>query len=417
MGKVDRMSDAHVNRGESQPGGTALSDTRSDSRSVSATTRSTEATEPLTLLIVNPMGGDGWGGVERWLMDISLGLRDRGHQLLMVGRAHSLWVKRSREHGFEAWEQPLRADFHLKQARDISRLIQERSVDAVLTKLHRGIRVSGFAAKLAGSPPVIAFMGLVEARRGLRYRMTYELFLDGVVTLSDRMADQIAERGALDRESVAVIPYGVRPGEYVAPEGTRERLRAELGLGPDAPVALALGRLNMQKRFDLLLQAFAEVRREVPEARLLIAGSGKLEPNLRAKHARLELGDSVQFLGFRRDVSDLLAATDLLVLSSDDEGLPHVIIEAMAAGRAVVSTRVGSVDALVVDEVTGRLIPRRDPAALRDALVEVMSSRDRIERMGEAGRRRVHDEFPMQRCIEQTEAYLQRVRRSSATPS
>lgn len=371
--------------------------------------------EPLTLLIVNPMGSNGWGGVERWLMDLSLGLRDRGHTMLMVGRPASQWVERSREHGFEAWEQPLRADFHLTQARDISRLIQDRGVDAVLTKLHRGIRVSGFAAKLAGSPPVIAFMGLVETRRGLRYRMTYELFLDRVVTLSQRMADQIAVRGALESDTVEVIPYGVRPDAYVAEAGARERLRRSLGLADDAPVALALGRLNMQKRFDLLLQAFAEVRERLPQARLLIAGTGKLEPNLRAKHERLGLGESVQFLGFRRDVGDLLSAADLLVLSSDDEGLPHVILEAMAAGRAVVSTRVGSVDDLVDDGRTGLLIPRRDPAALRDALVETLGDRERLRAMGRAGRERVVTEYPLQRCIERTESYLDALRRSGST--
>src|SRR6185436_18403697 len=137
--------------------------------------------QPLSLLLLDPVGGEGWGGVERWLFDLATGLRDRGHRVAMAGRPGSRWIRRATEAGFPVCEVALRGDFHLRQAWNLSRFMRREAVDVVVTKLHRGIRVSGFAATFAGRPPVVALMGLVEARRGLRYRLTYRLFLDRVV--------------------------------------------------------------------------------------------------------------------------------------------------------------------------------------------------------------------------------------------
>lgn len=373
---------------------------------------------PLSVLMVNPMGSDGWGGVERWLMDVALGLRERGHRVSSAGRPGSLWLQRCEDAQLPCLPVPLRADFHLGQARKLSRFMLEHGVDVVATKLHRGIRAAGFAAKLAGAPPVVAFMGLVETRPGLRYRLTYELFLDGVVTLSQRMREEIIGKGALDPAGVHAIPYGVRPERYESPPERRAQVRAELGLPLDAPVALAIGRLNDQKRFDLLLDCFREVRREVPDAHLVIAGTGKLQARLTDQRDRLGLQSCAHLVGFRRDVSALLAASDALVMSSDDEGLPMVVLEAMAASRAVVATAVGSIDEQVVEGVTGFLVPRRDVPALRLRVVDVLRDRELAVRMGQAARERVLREFPLSLCVQRTEECLTALRdaRRAATP-
>jgi len=355
---------------------------------------------PLSLLIVNPMGNDGWGGVERWLVDVALGLRDRGHRISSAGRPGSVWLQRCKDLGLPCVPVPLRADFHLGQARKLSRFMTEHAVDVVATKLHRGIRAAGFAAKLAGAPPVVAFMGLVETRPGLR--------------------DEIIAKGALAPDDVHAIPYGVVPDRYLETNGRREATRRDLGVPPDAPVALAIGRLNDQKRFDLLLECFRDVRREVPDAHLVIAGTGKLQNQLGDLRDRLGLSACTHLIGFRRDVAALLAAADTLVMSSDDEGLPMVVLEAMAAGRPAVATRVGSIDEQIEDSVTGFLVPRRDVQALARRLAEVLRDPVRAREMGAAARRRVVEHFPMELCVRRTEAYLTALRDArqvSTTPA
>jgi len=367
--------------------------------------------ETLSLLVLNPLERGAWGGVERWLFDLSLSLRDRGHRVASAGCPESAWSQRMDEAGFPVCRIPLRTDFGLAQARTLAAFMREHAVEVVATKLHRGIRAAGFAARLAGRPSVVAFMGLVETRPGWRYAMTYRLFLDRVVTLSDAMRDEIARLGGLDPSIVSTIPYGVRPHEYEVPDAEGLAVRRDLGIAADAPVVLAIGRLHLQKRFDLLLHAFAKVREALPRARLLVAGQGRLLPELDALRRRLGLDASAALLGFRRDVPRLLSAADCLAMSSDFEGLPMVALEAAATGRPVVATEVGSIAALVEDGRTGHLVPKGDVAALAARLVEVLGAPDRGRSMGAAGRARVLDRFPLSRCIEETERFLLSVRR------
>jgi glycosyltransferase involved in cell wall biosynthesis len=125
----------------------------------------------------------------------------------------------------------------------------------------------------------------------------------------------------------------------------------------------------------------------------------------------LGLERSVELIGFRTDVARIMAAADCLVMSSDDEGVPVVALEAMAAGRPVVSTEVGSIAAAVLHGRTGFLVPKGDVAALADALVSVLGAPDRRRDLGEAGRARVCERFPVQRCVEETERLLLGLRR------
>lgn len=364
------------------------------------------SSDRISLLVLNPVGAEGWGGVEQWLTDVAVGMRERGHRVAVAGRIGSRWIRRAADAGFPVCEVPLRADFVLGQARKLSRFMTEHGVDVIATKLHRGIRTAGFASKFAGSPPVVAFMGLVETRPGLRYRLTYELFLDRIVTLSEPMRREIAAAGAIDPAHIEIIPQGIRTERFEAAAGTRDAVRRELGVAAGAPVALAVGRLHLQKRFDHLLDTWQDVVRSLPAARLFIAGEGRLAGELDARRRTLRLEDSVTLLGFRADVPRLFAAADCLVMSSDDEGVPVVAMEAMAAGRAVVATQVGSIAAAVEHGVTGLLVPRQDRAALGSALVKVLGDPASCRELGARGRARALERFRLDHCIDATERFL-----------
>jgi glycosyltransferase involved in cell wall biosynthesis len=365
----------------------------------------------MSVLFLDPVGGDGWGGVERWMIDLGRGLVARGHRVCAAGKPDSVWTRRAEGAGFPTCAVALRSDFAPEQTRTLARFMRGHGVDVVATKLHRGIRAAGFAARFAGRPPVVAIMGLVETTRGLRYRLTYRMFLDRVITLTDEMAAEIADRGGFDRSRVAVVPQGIRVEAFDVPAGTRAAVRAELGVDADAPVAVGIGRLHEQKRYDLMLDAFARVVAAAPSARLWIVGTGSLEDEIVAERARRGLDAHVKLLGFRADVPRILAAADVLVMSSDDEGVPVVALEAMAAGRPVVATRVGSIDAAVAPGVTGVLVEKGDPAALADAMRSVLLSKDRGSAMGSAARARVVERFRIEKCVADTEKFLLSIRR------
>jgi glycosyltransferase involved in cell wall biosynthesis len=166
---------------------------------------------------------------------------------------------------------------------------------------------------------------------------------------------------------------------------------------PAAPVTLlSVGRFRPPKDFTTLVRAMATL--EPGTARLRIAGDGPDRPALEAEIARLDVAHAVELLGTRGDVDQLLAAADLFVLSSDSEGLPMSVLEAMAAGLPVVASRVGGIPELVGDGETGALVPPRDSAALAAAIRRIAGDPQLRDRLGEAGRRRAETEFSLETC-------------------
>lgn len=226
--------------------------------------------------------------------------------------------------------------------------------------------------------PILSGLGRLTAR-----------LADRVVAPSRATARELEEDyGALD---VAVVPNGV-----TLPERTVAARR------PDAPfTVLYAGRLRTRKAVAVLLEAFARLRRRVPEARLVLVGDGDQRPALEARARELgihepgDTGGGVAFEGARPHgaMPEYYRTADVFCLPSLYEGFPLAILEAMAAGLPVVATEVAGVPEAVADGVTGRVVPAEDAEALADALAELAGDPDRARAMGEAGRARAAAEF------------------------
>ena len=185
-----------------------------------------------------------------------------------------------------------------------------------------------------------------------------------------------------DWHKLKIIHCGVDPDRYDTPAARNgDRM-------------LFVGRLAAVKGVPLLLEALAGTRQTLPDLRLTLVGDGPDRADLEARARELDLGHAVDFAGYRSqsEVAALLAKSDCLVLPSFAEGVPVVLMEAMAARLPVIATRVGGTAELVEHGVSGHLIPPGDPAALRDAIVATMTGANRAA-MGDAGRARVKAEF------------------------
>lgn len=210
--------------------------------------------------------------------------------------------------------------------------------------------------------------------------------IDRYVAVADELAEYVKGYLAMD-EAPLVIPNGIDLSPYRRPPvQSREALRAQWGVGPDDVLVMAVGRLMTVKNHSLLLSALAKSCAAVPGLRAAMVGDGVLEDSLKAETAELRLGDRVLWLGFRKDVSDCLRAADMFVISSDSEGLPLVLLEAMAAGLPVVSTHVGGIPAAMGGG--GITAPPRDAAALSAALTELALDPVRRASLGEVSRQR-----------------------------
>jgi glycosyltransferase involved in cell wall biosynthesis len=205
------------------------------------------------------------------------------------------------------------------------------------------------------------------------------LAVSGRAAEASRVVDRVSER------KLEIIHNGVDLNLFQA---RPIRLKGEVSK------AVHVARLDYPTKDQrTLLRALRIVVDRHPGFSLEIVGDGPDRPTLEALRDELQLGSNVSFLGARHDVNELLPSADLFVLSSTTEGLPMTILEAMAAGLAVVSTDVGGISEAVAAGQTGLLVPPQSPAALAAAILELVNDPRRAEQMGLAGRRRVEEKF------------------------
>lgn len=175
----------------------------------------------------------------------------------------------------------------------------------------------------------------------------------------------------------------------------------------------SVGRLSKQKGYDTLLEAMPMVLKEVPNLRLLIAGEGPEETNLKSQCERLELDKLVNFLGMRTDIPSLIGSFDVFVLPSRYESFPITILEVMAASKPIVSTSVDGIPESVAEESTGLLVPPENPEALSQALIRLLKDNELRKQMGVSARARVEKNFTLKQMVENTQAIYREILQKS----
>lgn len=264
------------------------------------------------------------------------------------------------------------------------------------------------AARLSKVPVIVhtyhghVFHGYFSARQ-TRLFVAIERVLAGrtdcLLTVSETVRRELLgfDIGSPDR--IRVMPLGLDLDRFLGGESARGHLRAELGLAPDTPTVGIVARLVPIKAHEVFLEAAARLTRRVAGAVFVIVGDGERRAALEAEVQRHGLRGRVHFLGWRRDLERIYADLDVVALSSRNEGSPVSLIEAMAAGRPVVSTRVGGVPDLIEDGRTGMLVAAGAPEALAEAIGALLANPDRARAMGEAGRQRVRPAFGAGRLL------------------
>jgi glycosyltransferase involved in cell wall biosynthesis len=224
---------------------------------------------------------------------------------------------------------------------------------------------------------------------------------DRVVTLSPAQRDDIVTRfGIAAASRTTVVPLGLDLEHLARLDPPAPHLRRRFGIPDGSLVVGYVGRLVAIKDLDTLIRAFARVAAKRPDAVLLLAGDGPLRPDIDAQVAALGLHQQVHLAGWIEDLAPLYATIDICALSSLNEGTPVALIEAMAAAKPVVATRVGGVADVVEHERTGLLVPPKQPDALADAILRLAADPAERSRMGAAGRQAVVGRFSAERLVD-----------------
>jgi glycosyltransferase involved in cell wall biosynthesis len=219
-----------------------------------------------------------------------------------------------------------------------------------------------------------------------------------LIAISPEIGADLSEAG-IGRGKTAMIPLGLDL-EALARPG-RRRLRDDLGAGEKAPLVGLVGRLVPIKAPGLFLEAAQAVLKTVPDAIFVLVGDGELRAPLERQANEQRLRERVRFTGWRSDLAEVYGALDLVVCCSLNEGTPVSVIEASAAGKPVVGTRVGGMPSVIQDGVTGLLVPPADPAALAEAMARILTDPDLARNMGRAGSAFSRERFGSERMLTQ----------------
>jgi len=215
-------------------------------------------------------------------------------------------------------------------------------------------------------------------------------YFDRIHTVSFDIRDQMKSQVDADR---LVTIHNAIPVSEVRPSGRVSEVASELGVENRRPLVGSVGRMVPVKGYDRFLQAAHKILNTVPEARFVLTGDGPQLPELQNMAVNLGIADKVTFTGFRDDVLDIIDCLDIFVVSSQNEGIPTVVLEAMYLKKAVVAARVGGIPEIIQDNVDGLLVKPDNAEALAAACIRILQDPSLKRRLGEASRMKVNEDF------------------------
>jgi glycosyltransferase involved in cell wall biosynthesis len=288
----------------------------------------------------------------------------------------------------------------------LMRFLRHERVDIIHTHLFEPSIVGLLASLLAGTPARVMtrhysnYHTRIDKRWHVRVDQLCNRMSHAIIAVSRHTADHIVQAERSPRDKVHVVLNGIDFSRVKISETfSAGRLRRDLGAG-DAHVLLVPGRLHPEKGQSHLFRALPAIRRLAPRPVVVaVAGTGSFEVAYRDEVRALGCDDIVRFLGFRRDLPDLIAGADLVVLPSVAEAFGLVVAEALYLGTPVVTTRVGGIPEIVEDGVDGVLVPPADDRALAEAVVGLLESPERRRRLGGAGRDRIAERFGFEKMM------------------
>lgn len=349
-----------------------------------------------------------WRGGQGQVMHTVMGLRARRQRAALVAHPEGELYRRMSE-GTDLIPLAPRNEIDLAAAWRLSRVLKQLMPDVIHAHDPHGVAMAATALSIASPSPEPP---LVASRR-IEFRIAHNSFSKwkyGRVACFIAISEAVRERLIADgipRDKTTVVHEGVDV-ERIA-HLAAANVRAAFYLPTQAPVVGNIGALVPQKGQQHLIDAAAIVVRAVPDARFVICGDGELRPMLEEQIKRKHLERHVFLAGFRPDVLELLKGFDLFALSSLQEGLCTSLVDAMAAAKAAVATRVGGVPEVVAEGETGLLVPARDHEAMADRIVALLKDEPRRTRMGKAGLERARKLFTVDHMVEGTLATYERL--------
>jgi glycosyltransferase involved in cell wall biosynthesis len=339
-----------------------------------------------------------WGGGEVQVVGLLAYLSGKGHENTLLADPHGRLFAHCGNLNIGRLPLFLRNDLDLRPIASLRRLIGEGNYDIVHLHTKRAHALSLWLPRRPHGPKYVVTRRMdYPERKGWYTRCLYNRRVDGIIAISQPILDLLVSAG-IDSKRIRLIHSGINSRPF-------ESVRSEIPSSREVPVVGTVAVLEERKGHRFLLEAAARLKSQGYQIKYGLAGDGSLRGQLEEMVKRLKLTNEVTFYGFVSDIPAFLARIDLFVLPSLHEGLGVAALEAMAAGKAVVASRVGGLAELVLDFDTGLLVSPRDSEALAQAIAKLVSDRSLARVMGNKGADRVREHFTLEQMALKNEAY------------
>ncbi len=338
-----------------------------------------------------------WRGGQEQIFSLIKGLHQHGHSIHLVCEPHTLMESRAGEIGASVYPMRIRSEASLVSLLRLILVLRKVRPDILAFNTPKAILGGSLASRFASVGARIVFRRVhFPLRKGFFTRLKYTWGIDCIVSISESIRLQLQSSG-IPGSRIRTIYEGIDLSLY--PEHIRTTQR-----GADEPVVVGtVAHLSREKGLHYLIQAASLIPDALRKLRFVVVGDGDCLQELLELAERKGLKDLFHFAGFRSDISECMKAFDIFVLPSLSEGLGSAILEAMATSLPIIATKVGGIPELVKSEENGLLVSPADPLSLARAIQHLADNPDICRRMGLQGRKRIENEFTLERKIIETE--------------
>jgi glycosyltransferase involved in cell wall biosynthesis len=341
--------------------------------------------------ILHTEWSEGMGGQEMRILLEMQEHQKRGHQISLLAPPKGTLMKTAQEKGLEVIPLKIRHTFDVQSLWRIKKLLEQKNIEVLHTHSSVDSWVASLAGKWAKVPVVIRtrHISVPARRRPLNY--VYAL-PDAVITTGVQIRKTLINAYGLRDDSVFSIPTGVDTNLFY-PRPPHPDLKKELGLSADSLVISVVAVLRAQKRHELVIAAAPAILQRYPQARFLFVGEGPRRAVIEEEIRRHHLEAFFILTGHRKDIPDILAMTDIGIISSQAEGVPQFLLQAMAMAKPMVATSVGGIPDILNDGINGLLIPPEDSQTLTQAVFKILGDKNFSSLLGQRALELVQERF------------------------
>jgi glycosyltransferase involved in cell wall biosynthesis len=347
-----------------------------------------------------------WGGGEKWHFDMAMALNRKGYRVVVVAGKGSELENRLKTSGIP---------FHVFRISNVSflnplkifriyQILRHEKIDGIIINLSEDLKIAGIASKLAGIQHIVYRRGsAIAIKNSLSNRFIFRHCITAMIANSEHTKKTVLQNNPdlFPSNKIKVIHNGIdlSDDDRTQTQVLYQRKENEVILGN-------AGRLSYEKGQKDLLQVARKLKEKRIPFKLLMAGDGELKDELQALARNLDVTEEVMFKGFVENIKSFMETIDIFLLSSLWEGFGYVLIEAMAAGKPVIAFDNGTTSEIIQDEKTGFIVRDRDIEIFTEK-IDILRGNDILrERMGRAGKARVHEHFDVNIAEQELETFL-----------